>query len=123
MDYTTCMTVIIICLFAMGCLCCVWIFCCGVALMETKYATTLENLAHNATAGCGSPLYQCSCNNTTFSFKETQNTSQNSSIRIKNQDIPSMESQPEFKLSVTPLSISNVDLDGQPVERKQNMIT
>ena len=40
MDYTTCMTIIIICLFAMGCLCCVWITCCGIALMETKYVST-----------------------------------------------------------------------------------
>ena len=123
MDYTTCMTVIIICLFAMGCLCCVWIFCCGVALMETKYATTLENLANDVNKGCDIPLYQCSCNSTTFSFKEIQNTCQNSSIKIKKHDIPSVESQLELKLSEIPLSISNVDLDGRSAEGKPNMIT
>ena len=53
MDYTTCMTIIIICLFAMGCLCCVWITCCGIALMETKYAYWFNNnFSNNFDAEC-----------------------------------------------------------------------
>jgi len=64
MDYTTCMAVIILCLFVMGCLCCVWVACCGIALMETKYAQTFQNLSNHID---GRP--ECNIN---LPFKEYQ---------------------------------------------------
>ena len=37
----------------MGCLCCVWITCCGIALMETKYAYWFNNdFPNNFDAEC-----------------------------------------------------------------------
>ena len=123
MDYTTCMTVIIICLFAMGCLCCIWVICCGIALMETKYATTLENLAQNTAKNNGSQIYQCSCHNTNYSFKEKLNSSEDSFIKIKPNGIQSTKSREDCPLTLIPLSISNIDLDNQLLEVKSNMIS
>ena len=127
MDYTTCMTVIIICLFAMGCLCCVWIFCCGIALMETKYATTLENLTQKTATANGSQFYQCSCHNTTLSLNEKQNTSQKNSIETKMNETQSRESLQDCQLSVIPLSsaiplsIANIDLNSPLVNEKSDI--
>ena len=123
MDYTTCMTVIIICLFAMGCLCCVWVICCGIALMETKYATTLENLTQKTAKASGSPLYQCSCHNTTLSFHEKLSPTPDNSIKIETNEAQSVDDLSKSKLSLIPISLSNLDLDGRSAERKSNLIT
>ena len=123
MDYTTCMTVIIICLFAMGCLCCVWVICCGIALMETKYATTLENLTQKTAKASGSPLYQCSCHNTTLSLHEKLSPTPDNSIKIETNEAQSVDDQSKCKLSSIPISLSNLDVDGRSAERKSNLIT
>ena len=54
MNYNYVMAIIIICIFAMGCLCCVWITCCGIALMETKFASPIGN-SPNDVARDGNP--------------------------------------------------------------------
>ena len=43
MDYNTTMAIIFVCLFAMGCLCCIWIICCAIALKETKFAPSIND--------------------------------------------------------------------------------
>lgn len=47
MDYNYCMAIIIMCLVAMGCLCCLWIACCAIALRETKFASPINDLSYD----------------------------------------------------------------------------
>ena len=114
MDYTTCMAVIIICLFAMGCLCCVWVTCCGIALMETKYASTFQNFSKDA------DVPQC---NNSSSFKEQCTLPLNSPIKTITNETPCIPQQSGCALALISTSNSNIHSDFRAQVQETKLFT
>ena len=103
MDYTTCMAIISICLFAMGCLCCIWVTCCGITLMETKFETTFQNFSNYIG---GAP--ECNIN---LPHEEYQ--SQASPIKTIMNEVPCLEENPNYSFTFIPRLTSNQDINSR----------
>ena len=101
MDYTTCMALISLCLFAMGCLCCIWVTCCGIALMETKFASTFQNFSNYIG---GAP--ECNVN---LPHKEYQ--SQASPMKTITNEVPCVELNSNSTITFIPDLNSNQGLN------------
>ena len=99
MDYTTCMAIISLCLFAMGCLCCIWVTCCGITLMETKFASTFQNFSNHI--GGASEL------NINLPYTEYQSPA--SPIRTITNEVPCIEENSNSTLTFIRDFTSNQD--------------